>query len=143
MKIEHMVIKFLFVCCFTSSFASSEDGNIKNKSALSLSASPSGALFLPPSTPPIAISMVSPHREPFIEGVAEILAAKYASEKKMPKSKSLVIIERTLPKNELPINFVKESVAAKEELENQSCSALPFESDSNENETFFCMDDEE
>ncbi len=143
MKIEHMITVFLFVCCCALSFAASEEDNIKNKSALSLSASPSGVLFLPPSTPPIAISMVSPHREPFIEGVADMLAAKYASEKKMPKSKALVIIERTLPKNELPINFVKESVAVKEEVEDQSCSALPFESDPNEHETFFCMDDEE
>jgi hypothetical protein len=146
MKIGYMLISILFGCYVSFSIACSEhEKMVKNIAALSLSASPSGATFVPPSTPPIPTSMVSPYREPYYQGVAEWLEKEYSSEKKFipNKNNSPIIIERVLSNHELPISFAKIPIE-KEALEDEKERPLSVGVDSreNEHEALFAMDEE-
>lgn len=143
MKIEYIYVGILLGSYITLSSASDKEKTISNIAALSLSASPT-SFFMPPSTPPIATTMVSPYREPFIEGVVEILSKKYSSDKKSSKQmgKLPIIIERPSLDNQSPISFVKVSIPT-DPFEAEKESSLPRNIDFKEQEAFFTMDDEE
>jgi hypothetical protein len=143
MKIGYMFIGLLFGCYFFTSFTASEHEKVtKNMAALSLSASPSGASFVPPSTPPISI--VSPYRdEPSSAKVEQLPKLTDAEKRRLTTnrlSKSMIILERSFKEGEEPLTFEKVPIVNKVVEENQE---RPLSASVDSREDLCAMDVEE
>lgn len=143
MKIGYMFIGFLFGCYFSTSFAASENEAVaRGLGALSLSASPSGASFVPPSTPPISI--VSPYRDEPSSAKVEQLPKLTDTQKRLLAtnrlSKSMIIFERSFKEGEEPLTFEKVSIVNKVVEENKE---WPLSASVDSREDLCAMDVEE